>query len=165
MRRSPGAVALAVLAGATTLLSGVSRCERPTDGGTTVTTPSGWRPITLDDAVTMAVPPDATERDVQPIDSIFGLLRGPGYEIVYDYGRFGERLSDHADRPGYTHTPRVVGGRPGTEVSFRGDGHPWVKVRIIQVRDGDDTLTVQMSCAEDEVCRLADLLFDSVRFV
>ena len=126
--------------------------------------PEGWRRIALDDAVRLAVPPDAQAQSVQPIDSIFGILRGEGYEVVYDYGRSGDDLSLYADEAGFSERSRDVEGRRGTEVSLREQGDPWAVVRILQVQDGRNVLTVRMSCIDEETCRAADVLFDSVRF-
>jgi hypothetical protein len=130
----------------------------------TPSVPEGWQRIELDDAVRLAVPPDAVAQNVQPIDSIFGILRGEGYEVVYDYGRSGDDLTMYADEAGFSERSRDVEGRPGTEVSLRGQGDPWTDVRILQVRDGSNVLTVRMSCIDEETCRAADVLFDSVRF-
>lgn len=131
---------------------------------TTSSVPQGWQRIELDDAVSLAVPPDAVAQRVQPIDSIFGILRGEGYEVIYDYGRSGDDLSLYADEPGFSKSSRDVDGRQGTEVSLWGQGNPWTAVRILQVRDERNVLTVRMSCIDEETCRAADILFDSVRF-
>jgi hypothetical protein len=131
---------------------------------TTSSVPQGWQRIELDDAVSLAVPPDAVAQRVQPIDSIFGILRGEGYEVVYDYGRSGDDLSLYADEAGFSKSGRDVEGRQGTEVSFRGQGDPWTVIRILQLRDGKNVLTVRMSCIDEENCRAADVLFNSVRF-
>ena len=129
-----------------------------------MTTPEGWRQFKLDDVVSFAVPADASSQDIQPIDSIFGILRGEGYEVIYDYGRFGEDLAALGDQPGYTRRSREVDGQAGEEVTFRGDGNPWDVVRILRVEHDRNRLTIRVSCVDDETCRLADGLFDSVRF-
>jgi len=126
--------------------------------------PEGWRTIELDDAARFAVPPDAQAQDVQPLDSIFGMLRGQGYEVIYDYGRFGEDLVALEDQPGYARRARTVDGRAADDVTFRGNGAPWSTVRLLHVADGRNHLTIRVSCTAEETCRLADDLFDSVRF-
>lgn len=147
-----------------TLFPSVAGCARPFgDRGDIVTTPAGWRPVKLGDAVTFAVPPDARDQDVQPIDSIFGIIRGDGYEVIYDYGRSGEQLSAHEGQLGYTRRSRSVDERTGVEVSFQADGKPWGVVRILQVQDGRNVLTIWVSCVDKDPCRLANDLFDSVR--
>jgi len=129
-----------------------------------VTTPAGWRRISLNGAASLAVPPDAQDQGVQPIDSIFGILRGQGYEVIYDYGRSGEQLTMYKDEPGFISRNISVDGRPGTEVSFQGSGQPWGHVRMLQVQHGRDVLTIRVSCSDEDTCRLADDLFHSVRF-
>ena len=129
-----------------------------------MTTPVGWHQVELDDVASFAVPPDASEQDLQPLDSIFGVLRGEGYEVSYDYGRFGEDLAAYRDQPGFTREVREVAGRAGEHVTFRGNGNPWEVVRIISVPDDRNQLTIRVSCADDETCRLADDVFDSVQF-
>jgi hypothetical protein len=129
-----------------------------------MTTPTGWRVIRLGDAAALAVPPDAHDLSVQPVDSIFGVLRGDAYEVMYDYGRSGEQLAAYEDRPGYTRRSRTVDGRAGTEVSFQANEKPRGVIRILQAQDGRNVLTVRVSCVNDDTCRLADSLFDSVRF-
>jgi hypothetical protein len=157
---------VAALAAAAVSCSGLA--DGRDDPGDTMTTstplPEGWQRIELDDAVSLALPPDAVAQSVQPIDSIFGILRGEGYEVVYDYGRSGDDFSLYADEAGFSRRSRDVEGRRATEVSFRGQGDPWTDVRILQVRDGRNVLTVRMSCTDEETCRAADVLFDSVRF-
>jgi hypothetical protein len=134
------------------------------DGGDKVTKPDGWREITLGDSVSFAVPADVTAQNVQPADSQFGILRGTDYEVVYDYGRYGEDLSALADKPGFTRATREVAAREATEVSFRGDGNPWGYVRLMTMRPDESThLTIRVSCADEATCRMADEVFDSVR--
>lgn len=160
------ALALALLAvTGLTLLSSIAGCARLSgDRGDIVTTPAGWRPVRLGDIVTFAVPPDARDQDVQPIDSIFGVILDDGYEVIYDYGRSGEQLSAHEDQPGYTRHSRSVDERAGVQVSFQTDGKPRGVVRILQVQDGPNVLTIWVSCTDEDTCRLANDLFDSVRF-
>ena len=148
------------------LISGVAGCASSGDReDNTVTIPAGWSAIRVGDAVTLAVPPDAREQKAQPIDSIVGILLGDGYEVIYDYGRYGGRLSAYKDRPGYKARTRSVYGRVGTEISFQADGQPWGVVRILQVEDGQDVLTIRVSCVDDDACRMADDLFDSIKFI
>jgi hypothetical protein len=130
-----------------------------------VTAPEGWRQFELDHVVSFAVPADASAQDLQPIDSIFGILRGEGYEVIYDYGRFGEDLAALVDQPGYTQRSREVDGQVGDEITFSGDENPWGVVRILRVEHDRNHLTIRVSCADAETCRLADSLFDSVRFI
>jgi hypothetical protein len=139
--------------------SGLSRY-----GGANVTTPAGWRLLSLDHTVTIAVPPEARAQEVQPIDSIFGILHGGGYEIIYDYGRFGEQLATYEDQPGYTRRTLRIDGRAGTEIAFRPDAQPWGVVRILQVQDGANQLTIRVSCVDDDTCQLATDVFNSIRF-
>lgn len=139
--------------------SGLSRY-----GGEKMTTPAGWRLLRLDNTVTIAVPPDARAQNVQPIDSIFGILHGTGYEIIYDYGRFGEQLATYEDQPGYTRRTLRIDGHVGNEISFQTDAKPWSVVRILQVQDGANQLTIRVSCVNDDTCQLATDLFNSIRF-
>ena len=90
--------------------------------------------------------------------------RGKGYEVSYDYGRLGEDLAAYRDQPGFTREVREVAGRAGEHVTFRGNGNPWEVVRIISVPDDRNQLTIRVSCADDETCRLADDVFDWVQF-
>ena len=133
--------------------------------GDAMNTPPGWQHVKIGDSgITIAVPPDAQAQKVNPIDSIFGNLRGTGYEVTYDYGRYGAALSDHKNEPDYEEKRRTVDGRDATEVSYTGDGSPWRVVRGLQVRSGQHTLTVYVSCADKQACGIADTVFDSVRF-
>lgn len=125
--------------------------------------PEGWRVLRLGDAVELAVPPDAEAVDLPPVDSVFGVLRGEGYEVVYDYGRFGEDLAELRDQPGYTRRDRQVQERTAADIEVAGSD-PWRRVRVLRVDDGRDQLTVRVSCVDDRTCALADVLFDSVRF-
>ncbi|KOX18416.1 hypothetical protein ADK67_37135 [Saccharothrix sp. NRRL B-16348] len=126
--------------------------------------PEGWRVLRLGDAVELAVPPDAAEVDLPPVDSVFGVLRGEGYEVVYDYGRYGEDLADLRDLPGYTRRERQVQARTATDIAVAGAGDPWRRVRVLRVDNDRDQLTVRVSCVDDRTCALADTLFDLVRF-
>ncbi|WP_309111048.1 hypothetical protein [Saccharothrix sp.] len=125
--------------------------------------PEGWRVLRLGDAVELAVPPDAAAVEMPPVDSVFGVLRGEGYEIVYDYGRYGEDLAELRDQPGYASRERQVQERTATDIEVAGSD-PWRRVRVLRVDNGPNQLTVRVSCADDETCALADTLFDSVRF-
>ena len=129
-----------------------------------LTTPMGWRTLNLGKHLTFAVPPDAMAVDVQPIDSIFGVLRGDGYEIIYDYGLSGEDLAALKNQPGYTQQSRRFQRRIGTEVSFRSEQKPGGMVRILQMKDGANLLTIRVSCARNDVGPLAQAVFDSVKF-
>lgn len=126
--------------------------------------PAGWRLLTLDNTVSFAVPADAQSQNVKPIDSIFDILRGEGYEVVYDYGRSGEDLDAYQDQPQYTRRSREVDGRPGHEISFQPDQKTWGVVRILQVRSGARTLTIRVACSNEDRCQFADELFASVSF-
>lgn len=126
--------------------------------------PVGWRLLTLDNTVSFAVPSDVQSQNVKPIDSIFDILRGEGFEVLYDYGRSGEDLDAYHDQPQFTRQHRKVHGRPGIEVSFKPDQKPWVVVRILQVRNGAHTLTIRISCIDLNRCQFTDELFDSVAF-
>src|SRR5215213_4384594 len=112
-------------------------CSRsPRDpGGSAMTAPeaslpAGWQRIQVADRVALAIPPDAVAQRVQPIDSDFVLYRGEGYEIAYDYGRGGDDLQAYAEEEGFVRRSREVGGRPATEIAFRGSGAPWGYVRL-----------------------------------
>jgi hypothetical protein len=147
------------------LLVGVVGCSTPPDPRRdVVSTTGGWRDITIGDVARLTVPGDAREQNVQPIDSIVGIVRGEAYEIVYDYGRYGERLETYDGRPGHTVEHRNVDGRTATEISFQGDRQPWSAIHILQVQDGANLLTIRLSCADGNPCGLADTVFDSVRF-
>ncbi len=120
-----------------------------------------WRVVGIGDVASLTAPPDAREQQVQPIDSVVGILGGDGYEIVYEYGRYGGRegRGDSAARS------QAVGDRTATETSPRPTaGGPWQVIRALHVPDGDNMLTVRVSCVDERTCRLADRLFDSVRF-
>lgn len=130
-----------------------------------VNIPAGWRLLTLDDSVTFAVPPDAhAENVVQPIDSKLGILRGSFYEVIYDYGRSGESLADNKGKPEYNMRRRTIDRRDVTEVSFKSDGKPWGVVRMLQVRNGANVLTIRVSCIDQDTCNMAADLFNSLRF-
>jgi hypothetical protein len=150
---------------------GLSSCAGSSEnpGGTVSTSgsavPAEWRLIQVDDAVSLSVPPDAVAQSVQPIDSLFGMLRGDGYEIAYDYGRGGDDIEVYAEEADFHERSREVGGQRGTEISFRHSGDaPWTIVRLVRVQYGKKVLTVRMACVDDATCRSADVLFDSVRF-
>lgn len=133
-------------------------------GGGIVTVPPGWHTVRLESVGAFAVPPDARAQNVQPIDSIFGMLRGDGYEIIYDYGRSREDLEGPRDQPEYTRSSRSINDRDAEEVFFASDGKPWGRVRVLQVRDGVNSLTIRVSCVDDDTCALAEDVFNSVRF-
>jgi hypothetical protein len=126
--------------------------------------PAGWRLLTLDNAVSFAVPLDAQSQNVKAIDSIFDIVRGEKFELIYDYGRSGENLDAYKDQPQYTRRSREVDGQPGHEISFKPDQNQWAIVRVLQVRNGSHTLTIRISCSDDNSCQIADELFDSVVF-
>lgn len=126
--------------------------------------PAGRRLLTLDNAVSFVVPLEAQSQHVKPIDSIFDILRGAEFEVIYDYGRSGEDLDAYQDQPHYTRRRREVDGQPGHEISFKPDQDPWGIVRILQVRNGSQTLTIRISCSDEKSCQIADELFDSVAF-
>ena len=127
-------------------------------------TPEGWRAVRVGDGAVLSVPSDAVEQSLQPIDSVIGVFHGDGYEVVYDFGRSAEDLGLYTDEPGYTSRNRTVDGRPGVEVTFETAGPPSRVVHILQVPDGDATLTVRVSCVDEKVGRMTDGVFDSVRF-
>ncbi|MBP2328159.1 hypothetical protein JOF56_008544 [Kibdelosporangium banguiense] len=147
------------------VLATIGACAHPKpDGGNNVVKPEGWREITLVDAVSFAVPPDAQAQDFQPVDSAFGVMRGPNYEVVYDYGRFGEDLTALTDKPEFVRTSREITGGTAAEVAFRGDGNPWGWVRILSTQqDESNHLTIRVSCVDVAACRLADDVFNSIR--
>jgi hypothetical protein len=124
----------------------------------------GWRTLNLGKHLTFAVPPDAVAVEVRPIDSIFGVLRGDGYEIIYDCGLSGEDFAALKDQPGYTQHNRRFEGRMATEVSFRSEDKAGEMVRILQIKDGANLLTIRVSCARDDTGPLAQAVFDSVKF-
>ncbi|MBE8518303.1 hypothetical protein ILP97_12410 [Amycolatopsis sp. H6(2020)] len=140
-------------------------CGHPApQGDRTMPRPDGWREITLGGTVGFAVPPDAQPQNVQSVDSDFGILRGAAYEVVYDHGRYGEDLAVLAEKPGFTRKSREVGGRAAEEITFRGDGRPWQVVRLLSTQqDPPNTTTIRVSCSDDDTCRLADSVFDSIR--
>lgn len=128
--------------------------------------PPEWKTVNVENVCTFGVPPDARAQEVQPIDSIFGMLRGEGYEVIYDYGNAGEDLDASKDQPGFTKSSRNVDRRAATEVSFTGEeGSLWSRVRILQIEDDRNWLTIRVSCVIDDECRLAQDVFDSMQFV
>jgi len=93
------------------------------------------------------------------------VLRGDGYEIVYDHGRFGERLESYENQPEHVAHERQVAGKPAVQVSFRADGRPLPYSQVLQVQDDAETLTVHVSCRDTEVCAaVAAPVLDSVAF-
>ena len=93
-----------------------------------------------------------------------GILRGSGYELIYDYGRAGESLDDNRHEPGFLRCTRTIDGRSAVEVSFTPAGQPWSAVRLLQVQDRSNSLTIRVSCVDQPTCQLATPLFDSVKF-
>jgi hypothetical protein len=129
--------------------------------------PPDWKPIEVTDDLTFFVPPDAQEEEVQPIDSIFGIVNGPGYQIIYDYGRFSEAVDTYQDRPDFRSKSRKMDGWQAHEVSFEdaeeSPERPFV--RLLQIpHKGPNTFTLRVSCVDEDTCRVADLIFDSVSF-
>jgi hypothetical protein len=120
-----------------------------------------WRELGLGSAVTFAVPRDAVAQDVAPVDSLFGVLRGEGYEIRYDYGRYGEDLTVLYEEPGYTQTTRDIDGHTAAEITYLS---PPGIVRLLSVAHDHNFLTIRISCTDAATCRLADEVFASVRF-
>jgi len=152
-------IGVALLAALAVACSGGS----PGPRGEKMSTPQGWRTLDVA-AVRFAVPGDARAADIQPIDSQVGILRGSGYELIYDYGRAGESLSDNRDEPEFVMRERRIDGRAAVEVSFTASGQPWGAVRLLQVKDGANTLTVRVSCVDQQACQLATAVFQSVTF-
>lgn len=126
----------------------------------------GWRSISVGAILTFRVPAVARERAGQPIDSLAGLVEGPGYEITYDYGRFSERVEAHRGRPGYSISDGRVGSRRMQQVSFRDiENNPNLPfVRMMRVEDGANALTLRVSCFNEGTCTFADTVFNSVEF-
>lgn len=125
----------------------------------------GWRTIDVGGSATFQVPPGARNTGAHGIDSAAGVLRGNGYEVVYDHGPFGERLESYENQPEHVARDRQVSGRPAVEVSFRADGRPLPYSRVLQVQDDAETLTVHVSCRDADACAaVAAPIFDSVAF-
>ena len=131
------------------------------------TPPRDWKMIEVNDVLTFWVPPDAEAKDLQPIDSIFGVIKGSGYEIVYDYGRFAEQIESYEERSGYSSRARIVSGQHAQEVSFQDteENLEMPVVRILQVpsRRGN-TFTLRISCMDEATCEISDNVFDSITF-
>jgi hypothetical protein len=127
------------------------------------TTDAGWRCIQIGDAATLAVPKDAQNKDVHAVDSVFGVLAGDGYEVVYDYANVGEDLNAYEDEAEFTQNTRTVSGLIGTEISFEGNGEPWTKVQILQLPVAGKVLTVRASCVNENTCQTAERVLESVR--
>jgi hypothetical protein len=145
------------------LFSAAGCTETALEPRETMNTPAGWRELKVAGA-TFTVPEGARAVDVQPIDSMVGILRGEGYEVIYDYGRAGESLTDNRDQPAFAMRRRTINGRAAIEVSFKPEGSPWGFVRMLQVQDGVNSLTMRVSCADENMCQLATTVFDSVSF-
>jgi hypothetical protein len=103
------------------------------------------------------------DRNVQPIDSIVGILDGDGYEITYEYGPF-TRVGGFGNKLDHVTRDRTIDGRTGVETSYRATDGPWTVVRVLQLRDGADVLSVQVSCLDQDICGLAAEVFGSVKF-
>ena len=129
-------------------------------------TREGWRTVALGTVLTFRVPPLAQEKPVQPVDSLFGIVEGDGYQVVYDYGRFGERVEEYRDRPGYSISARRIGHRKAQMATFEDrEANPLLPfARLLRVEDGSNALTLRVSCSDEATCSLADLIFDSVEF-
>jgi hypothetical protein len=112
---------------------------------------------------TINVPEGARDRDVQPIDSIVGILDGDGYEIMYEYGPY-TRIGGFEGKQDLVTRDRTIDGRTGVEASYRAADGPWTVVRVLQLQDGADVLSVQVSCLDPDICQFAGEVFDSVRF-
>ena len=59
---------------------------------------------------------------------------------------------------------RTTEGRTGVETAYRTADGPWTVVRVLQLQDGADVLSVQVSCLDHDICEFAGEVFDSVRF-
>jgi hypothetical protein len=131
-----------------------------------ITRQDGWRLVSVGDFLVFRVPADARDRAAQPIDSLAGLIDGPGYEITYDYGRFSERIEVHKDRPGYSISVGRLGSRRMQKGSFLDvENNPRLPVaRVLRVEDGASALTLRISCADEATCAFADALLGSVEF-
>ena len=131
-----------------------------------VTQQDGWRSVSVGDLLVFRAPTDARDRAAQPIDSLAGLIDGPGYEITYDYGRFSERVEAHRDRPGYAVSVGRLGSRRMQKASFLDvENNPDLPVaRVMRVEDGANALTLRVSCSDEATCAFADVLFGSVEF-
>jgi hypothetical protein len=137
-------------------------CGPPDSQQNGVTVPPGWRMIEFGDVVTLAVPGDVVDKNVTPIDSVLSVFQGGGFELALEYGRFAGGIEDH---PMGSLREREVDGRRGMELSTRtGTAQPRPVVRMLQVDDGLETLTIMMSCLDEATCRQADAIFSSVRF-
>ena len=125
--------------------------------------PTNGRPVAIGDVATIDVPEGARDRNVQPIDSIVGILDGDGYEIMYEYGPY-TRIGGFEEEQDLVTRDRTIDGRTGVETSYRAADGPWTVVRLLQLRDGADVLSVQVSCLDQNICEFAGEVFDSVRF-
>jgi hypothetical protein len=138
------------------------RFARHAKEGSHVVPPESWQVVDIGDVATIEVPASARDRNVQPIDSIVGILDGDGYEVLYEYGIYGR--PGVAMGAGQVSRDRTIDGRAGMETSYRTAGDPWKMVRILQLQDGRNVLSVQVSCLDETTCALADRIFDSVSF-
>ena len=163
-RRNRGAGPGILSIGAAALVLSAAACDGTgSEEGGDVAQPTSWRVVDIGDVAVVNVPADAHDRNVQPIDSIAGIIDGRGYEVVYEYGPHG-RIGGSEKEQGHVIRDREVDGRTGTEASYRADGDPWSIVRVLQLQDGKDALSVTISCLDEETCQIADTIFDSVKF-
>ena len=153
------AVLSLILAGA--LLIFLGSCAQPVPGEPDAPS-DDWRTVDVGGFATLRMPSDAQDTGARGIDSVAGVLRGDGYEVVYDHGRHGERLDPYVNQPDHAMRTREISGKAAVDVSFRAKGRPLPYARILQVQNGLETLTVHVSCIDADTCRVADRIFDSV---
>ena len=119
-----------LLRGALLIVLGSCAWTAPGDPGAP---PDDWRTVDVGGFATLQVPPDAQNTSARGIDSVAGVLRGDGYEVLYDYGRYGERLDPYVNQPDHAVRNREISGKTAVDVSFRADGRPLPYARILQV--------------------------------
>lgn len=125
---------------------------------------AGWRAIVPEPGVEFSVPAGARRGGGVAVDSAAGFFEGDGYRISFDLGRYGERLDDQRGENRFTSRRRQSAGREAIEVAFVPSDEAAAWARILQLHvDGDRTLTIRVSCASEEACTVADVVFDSVR--
>jgi hypothetical protein len=123
-----------------------------------------WTTVTLEPGVEFSVPADARRAGGIAVDSTAGLFEGDGYRIAFDLGRYGERLEELPREDGFTSRLRRFGGHEATEVAFVPSDESAAWARILQRGVGAGrTLTIRVSCDSEELCAIADAIFDSVR--